>query len=190
MNDQTVGRPPNGQKNAFCAVISSPGHVLRVKFTVLIEGASGPQPHPSFIEVFDQAAVRWADWALEGAWEDGSATETGQRTAVLSRRPFIQGTAEGPRIGSWQRANRLRRPNCRQTCILQESRSIDRLVEPTRRWTNWSPCLRVGIIKGAAFRLGTQQGEVRRAATTARPRTHHCGPIRTSSRRAEFSARD
>jgi transcriptional regulator with AAA-type ATPase domain len=30
--------------------------VATTDFTILIEGASGPQPHPSFIEVFGDAA--------------------------------------------------------------------------------------------------------------------------------------
>jgi hypothetical protein len=34
---------------------------------VLVEGASGPQPHPDFIEVFGQAAVDRGHRALERA---------------------------------------------------------------------------------------------------------------------------
>jgi len=38
-------------------------------FTVLIEGGSGPQAHPSFIGVFGEAAVDDRDGAVEGAGE-------------------------------------------------------------------------------------------------------------------------
>jgi hypothetical protein len=41
-------------------------------FTVLIDGASGPQPHSGFIEVFYQAAFGRGERKVEGAWEDGS----------------------------------------------------------------------------------------------------------------------
>jgi hypothetical protein len=44
--------------------------VAATDFTVLIEGGSGPQPHPSFIEFFRDAAVNDRDWALEGPAED------------------------------------------------------------------------------------------------------------------------
>jgi hypothetical protein len=40
------------------------------EFTVLIEGGIGPQPHPSFIEVFGDAAVDERDRKVEGAGKD------------------------------------------------------------------------------------------------------------------------
>jgi hypothetical protein len=36
------------------------------------EGASGPQPHPNFIEVSCEAALSDRHWALEGARKDAS----------------------------------------------------------------------------------------------------------------------
>jgi hypothetical protein len=41
-------------------------------FTVLIEGASGPQPHRSFIEVFGQAPFCGGEREVAGAWEDAA----------------------------------------------------------------------------------------------------------------------
>ena len=41
--------------------------VAATDFTVLIEGAIGPQPHPSFIEVFDQVAFGDGYRKVEGA---------------------------------------------------------------------------------------------------------------------------
>jgi hypothetical protein len=38
-------------------------------FAVLIDGGFGPEPHPSFIEVFGEAALDDSDRALEGAWD-------------------------------------------------------------------------------------------------------------------------
>jgi hypothetical protein len=39
-------------------------------FTVLIEGGSGPQPHPSFIGFFSAAAIDYGPRAVAGARED------------------------------------------------------------------------------------------------------------------------
>jgi hypothetical protein len=47
--------------------------VAATDFTVLIEGASGPQPHPGFIEVFGDAAVCGGDGAVAGAGENAPA---------------------------------------------------------------------------------------------------------------------
>jgi hypothetical protein len=39
-------------------------------FTILIEGAIGPQPHPNFIEVFGEAALGRGEGEVERAGED------------------------------------------------------------------------------------------------------------------------
>ena len=44
--------------------------VAATDFTCLIEGGSGPQPHPGFIEVFCEAAFYNGDGEVEGAGED------------------------------------------------------------------------------------------------------------------------
>jgi hypothetical protein len=43
--------------------------VAATDFTLLVEGASGPQPHPDFVEVFGQAAVGDGAGEVEGAGE-------------------------------------------------------------------------------------------------------------------------
>ncbi len=45
--------------------------VAATDFTILIEGGSGPQPHPSFIEVFCLPPLGHGYWEVEGAGEDG-----------------------------------------------------------------------------------------------------------------------
>lgn len=49
--------PLIGSGQAIRAVRERIERVAATDFTVLIEGASGPQPHPSFIEVSDNAAL-------------------------------------------------------------------------------------------------------------------------------------
>jgi hypothetical protein len=46
--------------------------VAATDFTVLIEGASGPEPHPNFIDVFSGAALGGGPREVEGAGEDGA----------------------------------------------------------------------------------------------------------------------
>jgi hypothetical protein len=46
--------------------------VAATDFTVLIEGASGPQAHRSFIEVLDPAAVLDGDGAVAGTGQDAT----------------------------------------------------------------------------------------------------------------------
>jgi hypothetical protein len=58
--------------------------VAATDFTVLIEGASGPQPHPSFIEVFCEAPVCDGHGTVAGAADDGAATLEGERAWLLS----------------------------------------------------------------------------------------------------------
>ena len=63
----TAGLPPRLQPEGAAPLIGSSDAIRRVRdriervaatdFTVLIEGASGPQPHPSFIEVFCEVAL-------------------------------------------------------------------------------------------------------------------------------------
>jgi hypothetical protein len=50
-------------------------------FTVLIEGAIGPQPHPNFIEVFGETAFYDGDWEVEGAEQDGAMISGGRAAA-------------------------------------------------------------------------------------------------------------
>jgi hypothetical protein len=51
------------------------GHLVRLswgQFTVLIAGASGPQPHPGSIELFCSAPFSGGDGEVERAGEDAS----------------------------------------------------------------------------------------------------------------------
>jgi hypothetical protein len=57
--------------------------VAATDFTVLVEGASGPQPHPDFIEVFGQAALDDGEGEVEGE----RISSAGLRT---SRRPELR----------------------------------------------------------------------------------------------------
>ena len=50
--------PLIGSSAAIRQVRERIDRVAATDFTVLIEGAIGPQPHPDFIEVFGQASVR------------------------------------------------------------------------------------------------------------------------------------
>jgi hypothetical protein len=82
--ERAHGRPPQfarvrdgaapliGSSQAIRLVRYRIERVAATDFTVLIEGASGPQPHPSFIEVFDQAAVCGGGGEVEGAGKDAS----------------------------------------------------------------------------------------------------------------------
>jgi hypothetical protein len=47
--------------------------VAATDFTVLVEGASSPQPHSSSIEIFRQAALDGGERTVAGAGEDGAA---------------------------------------------------------------------------------------------------------------------
>ena len=42
-----------------------------MKNTAAVVRSSGPQPHPSFIEVFGDAALGWGDGEVAGAGEGG-----------------------------------------------------------------------------------------------------------------------
>jgi hypothetical protein len=46
------------------------------RFTVLIEGASGPEPHPSFIGFSCGAPVGDPHWEMAGAGQDGVEVTT------------------------------------------------------------------------------------------------------------------
>jgi len=63
--------PLIGSSLAIRAVRDRIQRVAGTAFTVLIEGASGPQPHPSFIEVFDRAALGVGHGTMARAGEDG-----------------------------------------------------------------------------------------------------------------------
>jgi ankyrin repeat protein len=58
--------------------------ILAQGFTLVYLGASGPQPHPSFIEVFCDAAVGGGDWTVEGARDDGTTPPTVKRAEVVT----------------------------------------------------------------------------------------------------------
>jgi hypothetical protein len=55
-------------------------------FTVLIDGASGPEPHPSFIEGSNPTAVGNGCWQVAGAgagWDDRDQRRWGNRHRQL-----------------------------------------------------------------------------------------------------------
>jgi hypothetical protein len=62
--------PLIGSSRAIRLVRDRIERVAATDFTVLIEGGSGPQPHPSFIEVFDSPALDDGHGEVEGAEED------------------------------------------------------------------------------------------------------------------------
>ena len=62
--------PLIGSSFAIRAVRDRIERVAATDFTVLIEGASGPQPHPSFIGFLCQAAFGDRDGEVAGAGED------------------------------------------------------------------------------------------------------------------------
>ena len=66
--------PLIGSSLAIRAVRDRIERVAATDFTVLIEGGIGPQPHPNFIEVFDQAAFSGGERAVAGTGEDGPWT--------------------------------------------------------------------------------------------------------------------
>jgi hypothetical protein len=61
--------PLIGSSQAIRAVRERIERVAATDFTVLIEGGSGPQPHPGFIDVYPRAAVSWGDGKVAGAGE-------------------------------------------------------------------------------------------------------------------------
>jgi hypothetical protein len=78
--ERAQGRPPQfarvrgdgaapliGSSRAIRDVRERIERVAATDFTVLIEGESGPQPHPSFVEVCREAAVCHRYWQVEGA---------------------------------------------------------------------------------------------------------------------------
>jgi hypothetical protein len=67
-----VAAPLIGSSAAIRGVRQRIERVAATDFTVLIEGAIGPQPHPSFIEVSDQAALCDRYGAVERARESGA----------------------------------------------------------------------------------------------------------------------
>jgi hypothetical protein len=60
-----------GRSRAMQDVIERAEMVAQTKSTVLIVGASGPQPHPGFIEVFCEAAICGGEREVAGAGENG-----------------------------------------------------------------------------------------------------------------------
>jgi hypothetical protein len=59
-----------GSSDAIKRVRDRIERVAATDFTILIEGASGPQPHPGFIEVSGDVALGGRDRQVEGAGED------------------------------------------------------------------------------------------------------------------------
>ena len=70
--------PLIGSSEAIRRVRERIERVAATDFTILIEGESGPQPHPNFIEVFCEAPERDGHWAVERARKDGSQAEEGR----------------------------------------------------------------------------------------------------------------
>jgi hypothetical protein len=66
--------PLIGSSEAIRRVRERIERVAVTDFTVLIEGGSGPHPHPSFIEVSGQAPVGGGSGSLEGAGRMGRRT--------------------------------------------------------------------------------------------------------------------
>ena len=62
--------PLIGSSEAIRRVRELIERVAATDFTILIEGASGPEPHPSFIEVFREAPVCY--WEVAGAGDMSS----------------------------------------------------------------------------------------------------------------------
>ena len=82
--ERALGRPPQfarTRRDGAAPLIGSSRAIRQVRdrierlaatdFTILIEGGFGPQPHPSFIEVFSSAPLGDGYWQVERAWEDG-----------------------------------------------------------------------------------------------------------------------
>ena len=63
--------PLIGASEAIRRVRERIERVAATDFTVLIEGASGPQPHPNFIEVFSGPTLGGASGEMARAWTDG-----------------------------------------------------------------------------------------------------------------------
>ena len=81
--ERAHGRPPQvarvrddapliGSSQAIRLVRHRIERVAATDFTVLVEGAIGPQPHPNFIDVFCQAAFGGGYGTVAGKGEDGS----------------------------------------------------------------------------------------------------------------------
>jgi hypothetical protein len=78
--ERALGRPPQFarvRRDGAAPLIGSSRavrerieRVAATDFTILIEGAIGPQPHPGFIEVSRPAPLGWGRWTVEGARED------------------------------------------------------------------------------------------------------------------------
>ena len=62
--------PLIGSSRAIKALRERIERVAAFDFTVLIEGASGPQPHPSFIDFSCEASLGGGEGAVAGAGED------------------------------------------------------------------------------------------------------------------------
>ena len=64
--------PLIGSSEAIRRVRERIERVAATDFTVLIEGAIGPQPHPSFVDVFCEAAFGDSHWEVARAGEDAA----------------------------------------------------------------------------------------------------------------------
>ena len=79
--------PLIGSSDAIRRVRDRIERVATTDFTVLIEGAIGPQPHPIFIEVSRRAAFSDRQRPVEGAGEDG-AEDLIESSAMASPPPL------------------------------------------------------------------------------------------------------
>ena len=85
-----------GRCPAVRSVLQQLRQVAATDSTVLLLGASGPQPHPNFIEVFCQATVDDGYREVAGTGEDGAAGPAGKgKTAVISAGRLPRTGAEG-----------------------------------------------------------------------------------------------
>jgi hypothetical protein len=69
--------PPIGSSEAIKRVRERIERVAATDFTILIEGAIGPEPHPGFVEVFGEAAFGGGDGKVERAGEDSPTLSDG-----------------------------------------------------------------------------------------------------------------
>jgi hypothetical protein len=91
--------PLIGSSEAIRRVRERIERVAATDFTILIEGESGPQPHPNFIEVFVGAALRDRDRPLEGAGKAASRPTGAPPVMFGNGRPSGIGRRAERRIG-------------------------------------------------------------------------------------------
>ena len=97
--------PLIGSSEAIRRVRERIERVAATDFTILIEGAIGPEPHPSFIDVFGGAPRSGSPRGVEGAREDGSGAQILSEAAGLTweggqgqRRDALNAAASCPKM--------------------------------------------------------------------------------------------